>query len=192
MLSSSASLKKVIGVRRTLLLLLSAAVALLLASGAVLALPSEKPDDTPMVDGRVKAIEQVGTNIWVGGRFSRVEQRNGTLLGNVANVAVFNSKTEEYRKGVAPTLGDSGAEVFDMTLYGDDVLIAGNFPGPTTNKSNLVLVDGTTGKVIRWYNAPKLKSVLAAPELGKVYGGGGRLSAVDFDTGAKLWGKAKT
>src|SRR5919107_5971816 len=120
--------------RRTLLLLLSTAVALLLASGAVVALPSETPDNTPMVDGRVRAIEQVGTNIWVGGRFSRVEQRNGTLLGNVANVAVFDSKTEEYRKGVAPTLGDSGAEVFDMTFYGDDVLIAGNFPGPTSNQ----------------------------------------------------------
>jgi hypothetical protein len=89
---------------RRSLLLFSAAVALLLASGAVLALPSEKPDDTPMVDGRVRAIEQVGTNIWLGGRFSRVEQRNGTELGSVANVAVFDSKTEEYRKGVAPTL----------------------------------------------------------------------------------------
>jgi hypothetical protein len=178
--------------RRTLLLMLSTAVALLLASGAVLALPSEKPDDTPMVDGRVRAIEQVGTNIWVGGRFSRVEQRNGTLLGNVANVAVFDSKTEEYRKGVAPTLGSTGAEVFDMTLYGNDVLIAGNFPGPTTNKSNLVLVDGDTGEVIRWYNSPKLKSVLAAPELGKVYGGGRSLSVFDFATGKELWTRAKT
>src|SRR5215203_6784916 len=145
--------------RKTFLMLLFSAVALLLASGAVLALPSEKPDNTPMVDGRVRAIEQVGTNIWVGGRFSRVEQRDGTLLGNVANVAVFDSKTEEYREGVAPTLGGTGTEVFDMTLYGNDVLIAGNFPGPTTSKRNLVLVDGTTGKVIRWYNAPKLKSV---------------------------------
>jgi hypothetical protein len=118
--------------RRTALLLFSAAVALLLASGTVLALPSERPDDTPMIDGRVRAIEQVGTNIWLGGRFSQVEQRNGTVLGNVANVAVFDSKTEEYRKGVAPTLGGTGTEVFDMTTYGDDVLIAGNFPGPTT------------------------------------------------------------
>jgi hypothetical protein len=161
------------GMRRTLLLLLSMAVALLLASGAVVALPSEKPDDTPMIDGRVRAIEQVGTNIWIGGRFSRVEQRNGTLLGSVANVAVFDSKTEEYRKGVAPSLGGTGTEVFDMTIYGDDVLIAGNFPGPTTNKRNLVLVDGDTGEVIRWFDdAPTLKSVLAAPKLGRVYGGG--------------------
>src|SRR5687767_519538 len=183
---------KEIGMRRTVLLLFSMAVALLFASGAVLALPSEVPDDTPMVDGRVRAIEQVGTNIWIGGRFSRVEQRNGTLLGSVANVAVFDSKTEEYRKGVAPSLGGTDAEVFDMALYGEDVLIAGNFPGPTTNKRNLVLVDGTTGNVIRWYNAPKLKSVLAAPDLGRVYGGGRSLSAFDFDTGKKLWTRVKT
>ena len=71
-------------------------------------MPSEKPDDTPMIDGRVRAIEQVGTNIWIGGRFSRVERRNGTLLGSVANVAVLDSKTEEYRKGVAPSLGARG------------------------------------------------------------------------------------
>jgi hypothetical protein len=189
---SCCPLKKEIGMRRTLLLLLSMAVALLLASGAVVALPSEKPDDTPMIDGRVRAIEQVGTNIWIGGRFSRVERRNGTLLGNVANVAVFDSKMEQYRKGVAPTLGGTDAEVFDMTIYGEDVLIAGNFPGPTSNKSNLVLVDGDTGEVIRWYNAPKLKSVLAAPKLGRVYGGGVSLSAFDFATGEKLWTKAKT
>jgi len=131
---SSAPLKKEIGMRRTLLLLLSAAVALLFAGGTVLALPSEKPDDISMIEGRVRAIEQVGTNIWLGGRFSRVEQRNGAVLGNVANVAVFDSKTEEYRKGVAPSLGGTGAEVFDMILYGDDVLIAGNFPGPTSNE----------------------------------------------------------
>ncbi len=43
--------------RRTLLLLLSAVATLLLASGAVVALPSQKPDDTPMIDSRVRAIE---------------------------------------------------------------------------------------------------------------------------------------
>jgi hypothetical protein len=179
--------------RRIFVLLFSAMVALLLASGAVLALPSEKPDDTPMIDGRVRAIEQVGTNIWIGGRFSRVEQRNGTVLGSVANVAVFDSKTEKYRKGVAPNLGGTGDEVFDMTRYGDDVLIAGNFPGPGSTKKNLVLVDGDTGEVIRWFDdAPTLKSVLAAPGLGRVYGGGRSLTAFDFATGQRLWTKAKT
>ena len=50
-LSSAAPLKKEIGMRRTLMLLFSTAAALLLASGAVLALASEVPDDPPMVDG---------------------------------------------------------------------------------------------------------------------------------------------
>ena len=178
---------------RAFLLAASTAVALLLASGAALALPSETPDDTPMVDGRVRAIEQVGTNIWVGGRFSQVKQRNGTVLGSVANVAVFDSQTEEYKRGVAPSLGGTGAEVWDMTVYGDDVLIAGNFAGPAATKKNLVLVDGDTGAVIRWFNSsPALKSVLAAPGLGRVYGGGVSLSAFDFATGNKLWTKSKT
>src|SRR5215211_6939558 len=168
--------------RRTLLLLFSTAAALLLASGAVLALPSEKPDNTPMVNGRVRAIEQVGTNVWLGGRISQVKRRDGTVLGNVGNLAVFDSQTNRY-KPIAPNLGGTGAEVWDMMVYGgtgphaDDVLIAGTFAGPTTKK-NLVLVDGTTGKVIRWYNSPSLKTVLAGPNLsasggdGRVYGGG--------------------
>jgi hypothetical protein len=190
---SCCPLEKETGMRRIFVLLFSAMVALLLASGAVLALPSEKPDDTPMIEGRVRAIEQVGTNIWIGGRFSRVERRNGTVLGSAANVAVLDSKTEKYRKGVAPALGGTDAEVFDMTIYGEDVLIAGNFPGPTTNKGNLVLVDGDTGEAIRWFDdAPTLKSVLAAPKLGKVYGGGRSLTAFDFATGKRLWTKAKT
>jgi outer membrane protein assembly factor BamB len=47
--------------------------------------------------------------------------------------------------------------------------------------------------VIRWYNnSPTLKSVLAAPGLGRVYGGGVSLSAFDFSTGKKLWTTAKT
>jgi Ca2+-binding RTX toxin-like protein len=53
------------------------------------------------------------------------------------------------------------------------------------------LVDGTTGKEIQWYNAPSLKSALAAPDLGRVYGGGVSLSAFEF-TGKKLWTNAKT
>ena len=127
--------------RRTILLLFSTAVAVLLASGAVLALPSETPDDTPMIDGRVRAIEQVGSNIWVGGRFSQVKARDGRSLGSEANLAVFDAQTEEYLD-IAPDLGGTGAEVFDMTTYGDDVLIAGNFPGPSSTEENLVRVDG--------------------------------------------------
>jgi hypothetical protein len=167
------------GIRRTLVAAMAVSVltAIMLAlPQSALALPSEVPDDTPMVDGRVRAIEQVGTNIWVGGRFTKVKKRDGTVLANVANVAVFDSQTEQY-KPIAPSLGGTGAEVWDMMVYGTgpdaDVLIAGKFSGPSSTKKNLVLVDGTTGNVIRWYNnSPTLKSVLAAPGLGRVYGGG--------------------
>src|ERR671910_1115035 len=79
------------------MLLASMALALLLASGVALALPSETPDQTPMVNGTVRAIEQVGTNIWLGGQFTQVKRRNGTVVANVSNVAVFDSKTNEYR-----------------------------------------------------------------------------------------------
>jgi hypothetical protein len=158
--------------RRTLLLLFSTAAALLLASGAVLALPSQKPDNTPMVDGRVRAIKQVGTNVWLGGRISQVTRRDGTLLGNVGNLAVLDSQTNRY-KPIAPKLGGTGAEVWDIEAYGGtgNLLLGGTFAGPTSTQKNLVLVDGSTGKVIRWYDSPSLKTVLAAPGLGRVYGG---------------------
>src|SRR5918995_1739754 len=140
--------------QRTVLLLSSMALAMLLASGVALALPSERPDDTPMVDGRVRAIEQVGTNIWLGG---------------------------------------TDSEVSDMTIYRGDVLIAGEFPGPSSKENNLVRVDGETGRVIKWFYSPALKSVLAAPKLGRVYGGGESLSAFEFARGKKraLWTRAE-
>jgi hypothetical protein len=179
--------------RRTLLLLFSTAAALLLASGAVLALPSQKPDNTPMVDGRVRAIKQVGNNVWLGGRISQVKRRDGTLLGNVSNLAVLDSKTNTY-KPIAPKLGGTDAEVWDIEPYGQsgNLLIGGTFAGPTSTKKNLLLVDGSTGKVIRWYDSPSLKTVLAAPGLGRVYGGGRSLSAFDFSSGKELWSRAKT
>jgi hypothetical protein len=176
--------------RRAILLAASVVVAMLLAGGVALALPSETPDNTPMVDGPVQAITQVGTNVWVGGKFSQVKQRNGTLLANVSNVAVFDSVTDQY-VNIAPRLGGTDPKVFDMALYGDDVLIAGKFAGPTTTQRNLVLVDGTTGQVIRWYNSPVIRSVLAVPQLGRVYGGGVSLSAFEIG-GNKLWSRATT
>ena len=147
-----------------------------------------------MVNGTVRAIKHVGTNIWLGGKFTKVTQRDGTVVANVSNnLAVFDSQTNQYVNIAAlPKLGGTGSEVWDMTLYGDDVLIAGNFSGPTSTQKNLVLVDGATGQVIRWYNAPSLKSALAAPAVSRVYGGGVSLTAFDKDSGTKLWTKAKT
>jgi hypothetical protein len=179
--------------RRIVLLLATTVTAVLLANGVALALPSDMPDNTPMVDGRVRAIEQVGDHVWLGGKFTRVKGRDGTVLGRVTNVAVFDAATDRY-VDIAPDLGGTGSEVWDMAPYGDtgNLLIAGKFAGPTTKQKNLVLVDGSTGQVIRWFNAPALRSTLAAPDLGRIYGGGVSLSAFDFATGKKLWSRAKT
>jgi hypothetical protein len=190
------------GMRRTVLLLASMALAMLLACGVALALPSETPDQTPMVNGTVRAIEQVGTNTWVAGKFTQVKQRDGTVVANVSNLAVFNSQTNQYENINLPKLGGADSEVWDMSIYdenkqieGDEnVLIAGKFSGPSSTQNNLVLVKGAgpeAGRVIRWYNAPSLKSALAAPDLGRVYGGGVSLSAFEL-SGKKLWTKAKT
>src|SRR5215216_258676 len=165
--------------RRIILLLSSMALAMLLACGVALALPSETPDQTPMVSGTVRAIEQVGTNIWFGGNFSQVKSRDGTVIANVSNLAVFDSETNQY-KNLAPKLGGTDSEVWDMSIYGQNVLIAGKFSGPTSTQKNLLLVDGNTGKVIQWYNAPSLKSALAAPNVGRVYGGGVSLTAFEL------------
>ena len=177
--------------RRTFLLLASVVIAALSASGIAPALPSESPDATPMVDGRVRAFAKVGANVWVGGNFSRVEHRDGAVTKDVGNAAVFDSVTGRYLD-IAPQLGGEGSTVYDMAVYGDDVLVAGSFSGPSSTQKNLVALDGKTGAVIRWYNAPPLKSVLAAPQLGRVYGGGVSLQAFDFSTGKKLWTRAKT
>jgi hypothetical protein len=178
------------GMRRIVLMLASMALAMLLACGVALALPSETPDQTPMVNGTVRAIEHVGTNIWLGGNFSQVKSRDGTVIANVSNLAVFDSQTNQY-KNIAPKLGGTDSEVWDMSIYGQNVLIAGKFSGPTSTQKNLLLVDGNTGKVIQWYNAPSLKSALAAPNVGRVYGGGVSLTAFELG-GTKLWTAYKT
>src|SRR5919112_1120707 len=114
--------------RKTVLLLASMALAMFLACGVALALPSE-PDQTPMVNGTVRAIQHVGTNIWVGGKFTQVKQcSNRTKALNVSNLAVFDSETNSCKNfAVLSQLGGTGSEVWDMTLYGENVLIAGKF-----------------------------------------------------------------
>jgi hypothetical protein len=198
--SSSAPLKKgEVGMRKSILLLVSMATAILLASGVALALPSEIPDETPMLNGPVRAFAQVpGTDLlWVGGNFTQVKMRDGTVIANVSNVAVFNLVTDQY-VDIAPRLGagSTDSRVTEIEVYNDDVLIGGRFAGPTTKQNNLVVVDGATGvggaQQPRWFNSSALESLLAAPDLGRVYGGGESLTAFDFESGAKLWTRAKT
>src|SRR3712207_6510790 len=117
-------------------------VAMLTLPGTDFAWPSEIPGNTPMVGGRVRAIEHVGNYVWVGGKFTHVQRHDGTVAANVSSVAVFDSVTDQY-VDVAPKLGGTGSEVWDMALYGDtgNVLIAGQFAGHTSTQKNLVKLD---------------------------------------------------
>jgi hypothetical protein len=148
-----------------------------------------------MLNGPVRTIEQVGNNVWVGGNFTQVKKRDGTVVADVANVAVFDSVTGAY-VDIAPKLGagSTTTNVRDIDVYGTSVVIAGDFPGPTSSQRNLVALDGATGEDLRWFgNSPqKMQSVLAAPDLGRVYGGGKSLEAFDFETGKKQWIRATT
>lgn len=160
-------------------------VTMLLASaGSAAALPSQSADPTLMTDGKVRSIVQVGDNIWLGGAFSKVTTRNGSVVGNVVNLAVFDASSGAF-KNIAPDL--PGTEVWDMDVFGSTVVIGGKFSGPGTKK-NLVTVNGNTGAVIDWYGAPLTKTVLAASDLSRIYAGGKSLSAFSLG-GKKLWSK---
>ena len=162
--------------KRIPLLLASAVAAMVLVSGVALSSPSESPDNTAMVNGTVRAVAQVGNNVWVGGNFSQVQRRDGTIVADVSNLAVFDSETGQY-EAKAPRLGGTGSQVYDIEVYGDDVVVGGSFGGPSSTQKNLVVLDGATGEVLQWYNSPALQSVLAAPALGRIYGGGVGLAA---------------
>ena len=195
--------------RKTVLLLTSVALAVLLACGvAMAALPSETPDDTPMLNGPVRAMAEVGGNLWVGGNFTQVKTRGGAVLDNVSNVAVFDAQTGAYEPGIAPELGagQTGSKVTDIKAYGSSVVVGGKFSGPATNKRNLVALDGALGvgpgaPQPRWFNSAVLEAVLAAPAVrtgsaattGTVYGGGASLQAFEFAGGVRpLWTRATT
>ena len=90
------------GERRTFVVAMVVLTAIMLAlPAAAMALPAENPDNTPMVDGRVRAIEHVGNNIWLGGRFTQVKRGNGTVLDtNAGNLAVLQLSDERVQGGL--------------------------------------------------------------------------------------------
>lgn len=169
------------------------AMTLLLGIVPAEALPGESPDSTLMVDGRVRTIVKAGDNIWIGGKFTRVMTRSGSVVANVENVAVFDATTGAF-KNIAPRLGGRpGAEVWDMALYqggsNPRVLIGGKFSSGPSLK-NLVVVDGADGHIVKTFSAPVGKAVLATKARGRVYSGGISLSAFEF-SGRKLWTRTK-
>jgi hypothetical protein len=78
-----------------------------------------------MVNGTVRAIEQVGTNVWLGGKFTQVKRRNGTVDANVSNLAVFDSQSDQYLK--ITWLSDTSGSVQVVGVMDSQLVIGGYF-----------------------------------------------------------------
>jgi Tol biopolymer transport system component len=164
-----------------LLALSSIAATLVLAPAppASAAITTTQPDQVGMVDGRVRAIEVVGNRIWVGGTFSHVRDGNGTNVGDVSGLAVFDADTGAPVTSIQPpsVIKSSGpGTVFDLSLGPDGLLyLAGSFDrvGGAARK-NVAAIDPADGSVEGFApNTASAKSVLASS--GAIYVGTSKL-----------------
>jgi hypothetical protein len=146
-----------------------------------LALPSTDPDDTWMVDARVRGLADAGGWLWLGGKFDRLLDQNGGSGPSVTYLTAFMSDGTPAPV-LPPKLSGSGPEVWDLSLGPNGVLYAGGkFTYSSGGKSykNLVGIDPATGEILQKFSTPALKSVLA--DSLHVYAGGKKIKAYHFD-----------
>ena len=160
------------------------------ATTASAALPSTTPDETLGVNGKVRAIVQVGNVLWVAGKFTALVDRAGNVVQSGLNgLAAIDATTGLKATGVSiPALSGSSAMVWDLSVDGSDVYAAGTF-GAANGSKNLLEFDGATGSLGDRFSASALKSVLVDGSL--VLGGGGKMNAWTR-TGAKVSSFATT
>ena len=133
----------------------------------------------------VRTIAQSGTNIWVGGRFSEIDDANGHKVADASDLGVFDSTTGTAVSGVhlpLVTLSTGVAEVLDSSLGPDGLLyLAGNFDavdGATRN--GVAAIDPTTGALQPFApNVGEANSVLARADA--VYVGTDELLSFQLD-----------
>ena len=175
--------------RRLLSIAMLAIVILIVSGGPARAQLPTTLQPTPGVDNTVRAVAQIGDTLWVGGKFTKVVTASGAVIDNVQGLAAFDANTGTYRD-IAPSLPGDAPEARDFDVYGGNLVVAGKFQNGTKQR-HLMMIDGSTGAVIRWFDSPVNWTVLAAPDIGRIYAGGVSLSAFDI-AGPKLWTKAPT
>ncbi len=151
---------------------------ILFAVGPVQALPTTTPDNTGMVDFvgggsgsnaiAVRTIAQSGSNVWVGGKFTEIDDANGNKVQDANSLAVFNSTSGTLQAGVhIPTVAKTGgvAETYDSSLGPDgDLYFAGDFDHVDGQVRNgVAAIDATSGQLIPGFhpNGGSARSVLA-------------------------------
>ena len=94
----------------------------------------------------MRTIAQSGTNVWVGGIFTEIDDGNGNKVQDAANLAVFNATTGLIATGVhIPSVTLSGRGI--TTSWPDgNLYFAGDFDevdGQT--RHNVAAINATTG-----------------------------------------------
>ncbi len=167
--------------RRSLLRLaapLVAAAGLLAAPTAALAL-SSVPDSTWMTNGRVLAMAQKGTTLYIGGKFTKILDQNGKVQYAAQNVAAIDMTTGQgipsFSASVTNASG-SAAEVDALAVSSDgsDVYIGGLFDTVNgVSHKRFAAVSSSTGALDARFApafANGVRTILVTPSL--VYVGG--------------------
>jgi len=170
-----------------------AVVVMVATATPALALPSAVADNgVYMVNGpRVDDIVQVGSNTWIGGAFSSVQNGSGSTVASASGLTVFNGAgvLVSSINSALPNFGGSNRDIYDLSLGPNGVLYAaGTFSYNIGGNSyrNLVGIDPSNGAVVAKYTAPTLKSVLATANY--VYAGGQKLQRYQLSGGGPTGG----
>lgn len=162
---------------------------------------SETPDNTYKTNGKVyaTALSRDGKVLYIGGEFTRVEQKSGSSF-TVKNVAAINAKTGAAIRTWRPEVTGRDAVVRSLAVKNSKVFIGGNFTAVEGKpRKNLAAVGAYTKAVVLSPFAPEVggdTSYVFALEADdrKLYAGGGfskvngaprkNLAAFSLETGA--------
>ena len=122
----------------------------ILGASPALAL-SETPDNTYMTNGKVyaTALSGDGKILYIGGEFTEVEQKSGTIAQAVSNVAAINVKTGAAIRTWRPKVSGDDAVVRSLAVKNGQVFIGGNFTAVEGEpRKNLAAVGANTKSVV--------------------------------------------
>ncbi len=134
-----------------------------LTAGVARALPSTMPTNAYGVDGTVRTVVQVGSNVWVGGRFTQVVPNTRAAPAEdpdeEINLAAFTLQGAPL--DIELDLGGAGSIVTDLAVAPDGITVyaAGRFSAQGAD--NLVAFNGITGAKVQAYSTPPLSSAHA-------------------------------
>lgn len=168
-----------------LLLILTASNAHALPGTDASAVAEPWPEVGPVKGSRVRAVQVVGGAIWLGGKFSNATDSTGATQ-SVSNLVAFDASTGRFASVNAPGFTGSGAEIWDLDVRGDELIVGGKFVNPANStQKNLAAVNLSTGAV-RWFKgAPIAKAVLVNGD--SVYAAGTTLGLWNVASGSPTW-----